>query len=447
MVKEISNTQLTDAVLRTNRILKNIKGLFIIKGASIGLRLLLVPMTLNYLEPEKFGIWMTLSSIIEMMILFELGMGNGLRNKLANSLANNQIELSREYISTTYALSAIILVPLLTLLLLMNQFVNWSVILNASTVLASEINELVSWMLLFYGIKLFTGLILSIVKANHLPVLGGLIELITDLLSLMVIYFLIEFTDNSLLYLGVSKFLIISMVPLVGSMFFYKIYFKNQAPSFKYVKFNKSKDILKLSWKFFIIQISSIIIFATDNVIISRLFGPESVTPYAIVFQYFNLITVFFAIVSTPLWSAYTEAYAKGDIKWITATLKKMLKLWLVTILCVMGMILIAEDVIHFWLGRELKLGNYLIVLMGLYVILQAWNRIFNWLLSGINCLKCTFYTMIIGAVVNIPVSILLASKLNMGSSGVILGTIISLGIFAIICPFTTKMYLTPSLK
>ena len=382
-----------------------------------------------------------------MMVLFEFGLGNGLRNKLTESLANGQKELSREYVSTTYALSGVILLPLLVLLLVINQYADWSVILNASTTLSSEIHELVSWMIVFYGLKLFTGLIFSITKANHLPVLGGLLELTIDILSLIVIYLLVNFTDNSLLYLGFSKFLLISIVPLLGSVVLYNVYFKDQMPSLKYVKIEKIKDVLELSWKFFAIQISSIIIFATDNIIISRLFGPESVTPYAIVFQYFNLITIFFAVVSTPLWSAYTEAYAKSDFKWIANTLKRMLQLWLVIVVCVIGMTLLAEDAIYLWLGRQIYFEDYLIVLMGVYVALQAWNRVFNWLLSGINCLKCTFYTMILGAIVNIPASILFARELNMGSSGVILGTILSLGLFAVICPFSTRIYISQNIK
>lgn len=432
MAKINSNLQLTDAVLRTNRILKNIKGLFVIKGASIGLRLLLVPMTLNYLEPEKFGIWMTLSSIIEMMILFEFGLGNGLRNKLTASLANDDIELSNVYISTTYAITAIILIPLIAFLTVLNQFVDWSAVLNASESMSSELNELVSWMLLFYGLKLFVSLILSVSKANHMPVYGGMIELVSDIFSLVTIYFLIEYTDNSLLYLGFSKFFIISLVPLLASVYLYKTKFKNQLPSINYIEFKRTKEILSLSWKFFVIQISSIIIFSTDNIIISHLFGPENVTPYVIVFQYFNLIAIFFAIVSTPLWSAYTEAYEKDDYNWIKNTVKKMLLLWLAIILAVVIMIVVAKDVIRLWLGRELVIDMWLVIFMGVYVLVQSWNRIFSWVLNGIGEVNITVYLLIIGAVINIPISIYLAVEMDMNNAGVILGTVFSLIIFSV---------------
>jgi len=425
-----------DTAKRTNKALKNIGGLFVMKGVGIGARLMLVPMTLNYLEAEKFGIWLTLSSIIEMLILFEFGLGNGLRNKLSESLANKKIELARTYISTTYALSAMILVPLFIILLIINQFINWPAVLNASVSLGAELNELVSWMLLFYGFKLFFGLILSITKANHLPVLGGILELIADLVALLTIYLLIEYTDRSLLYLGGMKFLIISIVPMIGNIVFYKTVFKKQIPAFRYVEFKKFREVLKLSWRFFVIHVSSLIIFSTDNIIISRLFGPENVTPYAIIFQYFNLVTVFFAIVSTPLWSAYTDAYVKGDYLWIIKVIKKMLLLWLCISGLVLFMINIASDVVEFWLGRVLDVDSSLIILMGVYVLVQAWNRIFSWVLNGIGEVNVTMYSMVLGALINVPMSIYLADKLELGSSGVILGTILSLMIFLL---FGTK--------
>ena len=332
-----------DSNARTVRILHNIGGLFVLKGLGIGVRLLLVPITLNYLEPVKFGLWMALSSIVEMMILLEFGLGNGLRNKLTQSLAEKNYEASKVYVSTTYALSAIIIIPFLSIFLVANEFINWADVWNASQLLEAELNILVFWLVIFYGLKLLSGIILSVTKANHLPVFGAAIELASDLCFLVVLLFLVKYTENSLLYLGASKFFVLALIPLLAGVILFSTLFKNQTPSWRNVRLNKVDDLLKLSWKFFLIQLSSVIIFATDNIIISRLFGPESVTPYAIVFQYFNLITVFFAIVSAPLWSAYTEAHAKEDHEWIARALKKMIFLWFAVILIVCLMILLAE--------------------------------------------------------------------------------------------------------
>ena len=51
--------------------------------------LVLVPLTINYLNPTKYGIWITLSSVIGWFSFFDIGLGNGLRNRFAEAIANN----------------------------------------------------------------------------------------------------------------------------------------------------------------------------------------------------------------------------------------------------------------------------------------------------------------------------------------------------------------------
>jgi len=75
---------------RSVNIRKNVLFSVLLKGASIPVTLLLVPMTINYINPVQFGIWLTISSVIGWMNFFDIGMGLGLRNKLAHSLALNE---------------------------------------------------------------------------------------------------------------------------------------------------------------------------------------------------------------------------------------------------------------------------------------------------------------------------------------------------------------------
>ena len=62
---------------------------------AICCNLFLVPLTINYINPLQYGIWITISSIITWMSFFDIGLGNGLRNKLAQCLAINDFETSK----------------------------------------------------------------------------------------------------------------------------------------------------------------------------------------------------------------------------------------------------------------------------------------------------------------------------------------------------------------
>jgi O-antigen/teichoic acid export membrane protein len=55
---------------RSVKVKKNILGLFLIKGGSIAISLILVPLTIHYINPSRYGIWLTLSSIIVWFSFF-----------------------------------------------------------------------------------------------------------------------------------------------------------------------------------------------------------------------------------------------------------------------------------------------------------------------------------------------------------------------------------------
>ena len=117
---------------RSVKVKKNIAALALLKGVSVLITFLLVPMTLHYLKPVQYGIWLTLSSIVAWMVYFDFGLGNGLRNKLAEALAQSDFELAKSYVSTAFFLITFIIAGLLTIFFICNQFFNWSIILNAS---------------------------------------------------------------------------------------------------------------------------------------------------------------------------------------------------------------------------------------------------------------------------------------------------------------------------
>ena len=115
---------------RSVNVKKNIVLMILIKGCSILLSLLLVPLTLDYVDNECYGVWLALSSMVVWISFFDIGINNGLRNKLTAALAHNDYNLGRKYVSTTYAILFLIFMPLMCLLLLAAPFVDWYSLLN-----------------------------------------------------------------------------------------------------------------------------------------------------------------------------------------------------------------------------------------------------------------------------------------------------------------------------
>lgn len=219
-------------------------------------------------------------------------------------------------------------------------------------------------------------------------------------------------------------------------LFFYR--FSELRPSFDSIKKERVKNILQLGFSFFILQISAVIIFTTDNIIIAQLFGPGEVTTYEIVKKLFNIIIMGHTIILTPLWSAYTEAYSKCDFVWIKKSLKMTNILMILIIVAVLIWTILSESIINIWVGDSIAIPIGLVIAMAIYTLVHVWNNNYSYLLNGIGRVKISSFISTVGAIINIPISIIFAKYYNLGSIGVILGTICSLLLFSFSGPIET---------
>ena len=192
---------------------KNIIGSLFLKGTSILISLVLVPLTIGYLSPTKYGIWITLTSVIAWFNFFDIGLGNGLRNKFATAKAAGDTKLVQIYVSTTYAIISIISVILFVLFFIINQFLDWGAILNTSTDLI-ELERLVFIVFSVFCLQFVIKLINVVFVADQKPAMSSLINTLGSLVSLLAIIVLLKTTEGSLLYLGAS-FSIINFEPIL----------------------------------------------------------------------------------------------------------------------------------------------------------------------------------------------------------------------------------------
>ena len=420
---------------RSVRAKKNIAFSLVLKSLNIIIQLLLVPLILGYLSPIKYGIWVTVGSVVNWFYFFDIGLGNGLRNKLAEALAKNEKELGRIYISTAYAALSVIVIILYLLFLITDKFINWQIIFNSPAGFTNEINSLIIFVFTFFSINFVVRLIGSVLNADQKSSINDLIYTLGNLISLLFIFILTKVSHQSLVLVGISIGLSTFLPSAAISIVFFSRNYKHLRPSFKFVKFEHVNELTSLGIKFFVMQIAAVVVFTTDNIIISQLFGPAQVAPYSIALKYFNIAQMGFSIIITPFWSAFTEAYTKNDFGWIKNIVNKLIKIWAVIVIILLAMLLVSEKVYALWIGNKVQITFSLSTLMALFVLISTWSNIFTFFINGVGKLRLSLITASINALLNIPLSIFLAKYLNLGINGVILGTTISLSIGAIFRP------------
>lgn len=446
MLKKIKlkfNSFFSEGHSRTLLAKKNVAISFLIKGGSIFIGLIVVPLTINYISPTQYGIWLTLSSIISWFSFFDIGLGNGLKNKLSETNALGQNEKGQVYVSTTYAILILISFFVFLLFLCINPFLNWKDILNTSNYEGESLNLVALTIVSFFCISFVIQLINTILAANHKPAKSSLISLIGSLFSLILIFILTKYTDPSLIKLVLVLAGVPLIVQVISSVWLFRTSLISIAPKFKLIDFKYAKELLSVGSVFFIIQIGALVLFQTDNIVITQLFGPKEVTIFNIAYKLFSVIIMVFTIIITPFWSAFSDAYTKKDMDWIKGVITKMQKYWLLLIVLTICLLLISPFVFQLWLGDSVKIPFTLSVAMTIYVIAYTWQTIHVFLLNGIGKVRLQLYLVVISAVVNIPLAIFLGKKI--GLAGITFSNAILFIIMGIIFSIQCKKILNNS--
>ena len=432
---------------RTVQAKKNVLALFAIRAISILVSFLLVPLTIHYLNTTQYGIWLTLTSIIGSVNLLDIGLGNGMRNKFAEARARDDKELARTYISTTYVAMGLFVVVAISVFLLVNPFLHWATILNAPADLDSELGLLAAVVFVFFCLRLLFNLIGTLMVADQKPAISSLLELLTNILSLIAIYALTRSGSGSLFRLGFAVSGLSALVPLVASIWYFAREYKPYLPAYRLAKLQYARELMSLGVQFFILQIAVIVIFSSSNLIITQLFGPQEVTPFNIAYKYFGVASMAFVVILTPFWTAYTEAYVKKDNDWIARSNKKLRMLWAWMAAGVLVMILIANPVYKIWVGESVHVPVGLSIFMGVYVLIGAWSNIFVYFINGTGKIRLQLVASIVASIVNVILAIVLASYFGWGTTGVVAATCIALLPGCILWPVQMKKLMSGSAK
>lgn len=417
--------------------------MFALKGVSLVIGFVLVPMTLRYLNTTNYGIWLTLSSIIGWFGFFDIGLGNGLRNKFAEAMANNDVERARVYVSTTYVLLSIVIGAIFLLVLAISPVLNWASILNTPSSMADELRVLMLVTVGFFCVRFVAGLIGTILIADQKPALNSLLDVLRDFISLVLIWALTLTTKSSLLSFSIAVGFAGAIVPVVASLWLYSKSYRSIRPSRVFVQFEHGRELTQLGVRFFMLQIGGLVIFSASNILITQLFSPADVVPYNIAYKYYSIVSMMFSIVLMPFWSAYTEAYARGDVPWILRTFSALKRAWLATALLIVVMSFFATPFYKFWIGKTFDIPINISLSMGAYILITTWCTIYGNFINGTGKIQLQLYSAFSVIVLSIPLAIFLSKSLHFGIPGIIIAPSILLLPWCYIWPLQTRKILS----
>ncbi len=412
---------------RSIRAKKNIISSLVIKGVSIAISFISLPITLSYVDSSTYGVWLTISSIVGWFVFFDIGLTQGLRNRMAEARAKNDDNLAQIYVSTTYAILSIIFFCVWVVFIVVNNFLDWSKILNVSESMRPDVTTLAIIVFTYFCLSFVFRIITTVLLANQQPAGSSLIDLVGQIISLLIIIVLVKTTEGSLIKLGIAL-CVSPLVVLVGANFFlFNRPYRKYRPMISKVKFSYARDLFQIGLVFFIIQVAGIVQFQTANIIIARNFGTADVTAYNIVYKYFGMLLMVFNIFLSPFWSASTEAFHKKDIQWIRNGIRRYNQLNILMTMASILMLILSETFYRFWLGEgKVSIGFTLSLWGFIYFNLSMFGGKYCSLLNGISALRIQFIASIISPIIYLVTANLLIKSFHIGVHSLFIASIIA---------------------
>jgi O-antigen/teichoic acid export membrane protein len=398
----------------------------------MGLSLLTVPLTLNYLGPERYGMWLTISSMIALLSFTDLGIGNGLLNAVTRTLARGEFEAGRRQISSAVVMLSLLAVLLAGIFALSSPIISWAHVLAVSSPLAtSEAGPAVSAWLACFLIGLPIGVVAQVRIARQESYIVHVTAAIGNVVAVGALLLVIITRQ------GVPS-LVVAMAgpPLVAAAVNGIVLFRRDAPSLRpsisLANPGVGFELLRTGFLFFVLQVAIAAAFTSDTLIVAQLVGPEAVAEYGVAFRLFMIPAGIVAIALSPLWPAYGEAIQRGDIAWTRRTLARSMKAGLlISIPAAIVLVAFGQPILLIWVGPSVEPPFLLLLGLGIWIVQSAVGNSVAMLLNGAHEIRFQAGAAAVMAVVNVALSIWLTSRL--GVAGVIWGTVIAYGALVLV--------------
>jgi O-antigen/teichoic acid export membrane protein len=402
------------------------------RGIALVVSAVTLPLTVRYLGKLEYGVWITISTSVVMLSVLDLGIANTLTNFISSAYASDDKEAAQGYFATAFWLTCAVALVLGVGAAVVYHLLNWGSLLGISDPgLIAQAKLCVLISIAFFLISLPLNLANRVLSgyqqvhvANYFAMINSLLGLVAivstvllrgSIVQLMLSYCIAMLTGTLLLNLWLS----IWHKPWIRAY-----------PS--RVKPQLARALFGQGSLFFVLQLTSIVVFNSDNLVITHYLGAAEVTPYSIAWRLTGYASMLQNMLIPSFWPAFTEAYHKRDMPWVRSTYRNLSQKSLMAVAAAaIGIGLFGQIFIRIWAGSSAIPPHLLLWTMASWAILVCVTTNQALLLTATSRLKLEAIVAVIAAIVNLALSIFLVQRI--GAEGVILSTILSFAVCMVV--------------
>ena len=402
------------------------------RGFTLLINIVTLPLTLHYLGRLQYGIWVTVSTSVAMLAVLDLGIANTLTNFIAEAHAKDDREQAQRYFATAFWVTIALMLLLALLSFALWRLLDWGSLFHVDDpVLIHEISLCVAVAGTFLLLSMPLNLANRVLGGFQEVHLANYFSMANTVLSLVAILATVSLHGSLVtLMAAYSGALLAGTLALNLWLCFW------QRPWIRPMPRHVSRSIIRSLFGqgalFFIIQLTGLVVFNSDNLVITHYLGAASVASYSTAWKLTQYAAILQGVLMPSLWPALAEAYHQHNMHWINSTYRSLRQKMLFAVgaaALILG--LFGQWIIRVWTGGLVVPDHLLLWLMAFFAFLMAATTHQALLLAAVGRLRLEAVVAVLAAVSNLLLSIYLVQRI--GAEGVILATILSFALFMIV--------------
>lgn len=391
---------------RSQIVIKNAAGSLAIKILSLAIDFAKVPVLLIFLDSSHYGVYITIASIVAWTHQFDFGLGSGLRYKLTEAISCGDDNRGKQLVSTAYLSLTVIMTLVLLICGPIAYYLKWEDILNCNFIDISELTISVCMVLAVFVVQFVLELISVVLQSDQRAAISNVFKPLASLLTIVSILVLTHYAHNSLFLACLAMTVPIVVVLMIANIYYFNKAYKRLAPSVRAFRKDCLNDIYNLGLKYFSSQLAALVVLSTASFLLSHYVCPEEAAVYNTAYTYFGVVVLFNAMVLTPLVAAVTDAYVKGDERWIKNVFNKIRLYSIGLSVVTLFLLLVSQIVFHLWVGDKIVVPWDLSIALTVFFICNIWVTPYKDFLGGVGKMNVSVILAIIKIVIFFPVSI-----------------------------------------
>ena len=394
------------------------------RGLTVVISLVSVPLTIHYLGPEQYGVWLTISSILVWLALTDFGLaGSALINVVSDAHGRNDKLTAQQYVSSAFWALTVIASVLGLITFVCFRYISWPGVFHTTSIPAHELAMSAALTLIFFIVSLPLSIQYSVYSAYQDGALSNVCGIIMNVSSLIALI-LVTRSSGGLtdLILAVSGTRLV--IGFGNTLYIFKRYpWLFPAPSA--VRWHCIRKLFSLGGNYLVTQLGAFGIGQSQPFIITQILGPAAVVPFVVSYRLITLPMEVAYLSIAPFVPAFGEAKARADWHWIRTAYRKVTVISiLVGIPILLLLAAVAQPVIRLWAGPAAVPGWLLILGLVLYNIVGVIFMGTGQLLTGLERPKPLVASTVLCAVSVIGLGIIGCKY--MGVAGVALAMAVS---------------------